>query len=516
MNLQIGAKWGVVSSLIWGLTAVEVSAETASGSVFDDRNRNEQRDPGEPGIAGVRVSNGGTIVTTDAAGRWQMEVSDDEIVFVIKPSGWITPVTDDQRPKFFYIHKPYGSPESKYPGVAPTGPLPETIDFPLHRQQEPETFQVIFFGDPQPRDQKELDYIAHDVIEELIGTDARFGVTLGDILFDDLSLFENNNATVGLVGIPWYNVIGNHDLNMESPNDRFSDETFHRFYGPNYYAFDYGQVHFIVLDNVEWLGPEESYRGGLDAAQLQFVADDLRSVPADRLVVLSMHIPLTGMGNRHELYRLLEDRPYSLSLSGHTHWQAHQFIGEEDGWMGKTPHHHIVNVTVSGTWWRGEKDEVGIPHATMRDGAPNGYSILTFDGHEATFDFRAARAPADYQMNIYAPEAVSRGDLAATPLWVNFFAGSEKSQVSWRIVGATDWQKMERTPAPDPAYVATRTREMTANPDAPALNAPIDSEHLWRAWLPASAEAGVWRVEVRCRDMYGRDHFGQRVLRIEP
>ena len=42
--------------------------------------------------------------------------------------------------------------------------LPESVDFPLYPQREPETFKAILFGDPQPRDQQEVDYIAHDVL----------------------------------------------------------------------------------------------------------------------------------------------------------------------------------------------------------------------------------------------------------------------------------------------------------------------------------------------------------------
>lgn len=88
------------------------------------------------------------------------------------------------------------------------------------------------FGDPQPRNQKEVDCIAHDFVEELVGTDASFGVTLGDIVFDGLDLFESQAATIGLIGIPWYNVIGNHDINYDAKNDRTSDETFERNFGP--------------------------------------------------------------------------------------------------------------------------------------------------------------------------------------------------------------------------------------------------------------------------------------------
>ena len=92
-------------------------------------------------------------------------------------------------------------------------------------------------------------------MEELIGTKAKFGVTLWRISCStDLSLFERNNAIIGQIGIFWYNVIGNHDLNFDGPDDRTSDETFHRHFGPNYFAYEYGPVLFVALDNVKWNG----------------------------------------------------------------------------------------------------------------------------------------------------------------------------------------------------------------------------------------------------------------------
>lgn len=136
--------------------------------------------------------------------------------------------------------------------------------------------------------------------------------------------------------------------------------------------------------------------------------NDLALVPQEkRLVVLMTHLPVTEMENRTELFRLVEKRPVSLSISGRAHWQAHQFIDPGDGWQGEKPHRHVVNVTVCGTWWRGEKDERGIPHATMRDGAPNGYSIMTFDGTSHILDFKAAREPADCQFRIHAPNEIA-------------------------------------------------------------------------------------------------------------
>ena len=41
------------------------AAETANGTVFDDRNRNGIYDEGEAGVSGVAVSNGEEVVLTD-------------------------------------------------------------------------------------------------------------------------------------------------------------------------------------------------------------------------------------------------------------------------------------------------------------------------------------------------------------------------------------------------------------------------------------------------------------------
>ena len=100
--------------------------------------------------------------------------------------------------------------------------MPASVDFPLYPGDEPAVFRAILFGDTQPRNQKEIDYIAHDVIEELIGAEASFGITLGDVMFNNLSLFGSLNRAIALIGIPWYNVIGNHDLNFDSPGTSYA------------------------------------------------------------------------------------------------------------------------------------------------------------------------------------------------------------------------------------------------------------------------------------------------------
>ncbi len=506
------------SSITLSITAAADKSGTATGMVYHDLNRNSIHDENEPGLEGISVSNGREIVKTNAVGQWQLPHDDDTIFFVIKPSGWMTPVNKHQLPQFFYIHKPAGSPKTfRYKGVDPTGPLPRSINFALHKTDEPTEFKAIFFGDPQPSNIEQVDYIKHDIIEELVGTDARFGVTLGDIMFDKLELFPQSNADIALIGIPWFNVIGNHDLNMDADRDSDSDETFHRLFGPSYYSFDYGPVHFIVLDDVDWAkrNGKRGYHGGIDEEQMAFVKNDLALVPEKKLVCLMMHIPLPKVGNRRELYRLIEKRPHTLSISGHEHWHAHKYIGAEDDWRGDKPHHHIVNVTVSGTWWKGRKDEVGIPHTTMRDGAPNGYSIITFKDTEHVLEFKAARQPATYQMNVFAPDQVKATDTGKTQVYVNVFNGSINSTVKMRLSKSDQWITLKKVMETDPFYSATRQREISGKLSPRShLSGPIKSDHLWKANLPEGIAPGSHLIEINATDAYGKMHLGKRIIRV--
>jgi len=504
-----------------------VDGQFASGVVFHDRNSNGKRDRFEFGIRGVAVSNGRDVVTTDWRGRYRIPVGDDTIVFVIKPEGWSTPIDANGIPRFYYIHKPAGSPaDLTYAGVSPTGPLPDRIDFPLHRQREPRSFRVILFADPQPYTFDELDYLDRDIIANVIGTDAAFGITLGDLVGDDLSLFGPLNEAIGKIGIPWHNVIGNHDLNFDVRSDADSDETFERVYGPPTYAFSYGKVHFIVIDDVVYEGERDAegsvgpYHAGISEQQLEFIENDLATVPSDRLVVLAMHIPFESpphaVAERSALFKILEKRPYTLSLAGHTHYQESRFYGPEAGFDGPQPHHQLIAATASGSWWLGAPDDVGIPYATMRGGAPNGYSVIQFDGHDYAIRFQAARRRADYQMNIFAPSATTSEAAANTEVLVNVFSGSARTRVEMRMGSDGEWILLHREARKDPYYLADIERDLQRNPRPRFFLPPaMESPHLWVGTLPARPPIGTYVIEVRATDMYGQVFHANHLIRIE-
>jgi len=490
----------------------------ATGTVFHDRDGDGQRDADEPGLSGVRVSNGRDVVATDAEGRYALAVEGDTEIFVIKPRGWMVPTGEHNLPRYFYLHRPDGSPTSRDPGIAPTGPLPDAIDFPLTPQDEPDTFRALFFGDTQVRTEREVEWLDADIVEQLVGFDGAFGVTLGDLVFDSLHLFDDLNRSIARIGLPWFSVVGNHDLNSDARVDELANETFNRVYGPADYAFDWGPVHFVVLDDVFWSWNEEKnrggYRGRATEETLAFIENDLAFVPKDTLTVFLMHIPLKGLDNATKLMALFADRPWTLSVSAHTHFAQEHWLGAGDGWTGERPHHHVINVTTCGSWWRGERDADGIPHTTMRDGGPNGYTIVTFDGADYRLDFRAAREPADRQMNVHVPDGLVAGRTGDTRVHVNVFAGGDRTRVDMRVDGG-DWAALDQVREPDPAYVALVEHEKTLNPPPkPALPAPIDCPHLWAGTLPGNLPAGEHLIEVRATDIWERRVLSSRALSV--
>jgi len=497
-------------------TSVQPDQPMATGVVFIDLNNDGKFDGGDTPFSGVRVSNGYDIATTDQQGRYRLPIAPDTILFVIKPTGFHCEHNANKLPQFFYIHKPDGSPALKFPGSKPTGDLPKSIDFPLYKNAEPEAFKILLFGDPQPRDQKEVDYVAQDVVKDLIDSkEHAFGVTLGDIAFDNLDTFETLNQTIALIGIPWHNVLGNHDLNLDATDRKHINETFEATYGPTYYSFNYGQVHFVVLDTIGWQrandrSPKMQYKPVLGDRQLAFVKRDLAEVPDSQLVVLLMHVPIISLEDKAELFQLIEERDYCVSISGHTHDHRHLFLGKADGFNGLEPHHHIVNVTVSGSWWSGAKNENGIPHTTMPDGAPNGYSIMTFDDAGYRLDFRAAGQSADDQLRIDLPTTVAADKTAATDLWVNVFNGSEKSTVKIQVDGTGPWALLEQVKEVDPYY--RRLVKRDKNTERPLFR-PAKSEHLWKGKLPA-IEPGVHVIMAETVDRHGRTYRAQRSIRV--
>lgn len=508
------------------LCQLTITAQTVEGYVYEDSNQNGKRDHTENGIPEVAVSNGVKVVLTNEEGKYKLPLENDAIISVIKPSGYKVVTDENNLPQFFYIHKPSGSPNLEFKGVAPTGKLPKSVDFGLLPSEENQEFTALIFGDPQPYNLKEIGYFKKGIVAELEGLkNVAFGLSLGDLVGNDLELFNPYIEAVKQVGVPWYNLLGNHDLNFDAETDPLSDETFEAHFGPANYAFNYGNVHFIILDDVLYPDPrgKQKYWGGFRKDQLEFVKNDLKYVPKDHLVVLAFHIPISepnGDGfrdqDRKKLFKLLNRFPHTLSLSAHTHIQRQDFFGKEKGWKQTTPHHHYNVGTTSGDWYSGKLNQKGIPISTMRDGTPNGYAFIHFDGNQYRIQYKAAGKPQEFQMKIFAPKVVAKGRKAKAGIFVNFFMGSKNDKVRYRIDNG-EWKEMTHVETVDPSYVELVREWDTTEELMPGRRSsnPVNSTHLWCGKIPTDLETGTHQIQIEATDMYGKTHTAENSYRLE-
>lgn len=529
--------------------AVAQRPAIATGTVFEDSSGKGARRSGDRGIAGVLVSNGRDVTTTTTDGRWRLPIAPGDSLFVIKPTHWTTPLGDGGVPKFTYLHHPLGTPRGRTyrdAGVEPTGLLPASVDFALQRRDESSRFDALLVTDTQPENSAELNYFREDILPSMMGCRAAFGINHGDVMFDDLSLFPRYLQILSATGIAWHHSPGNHDMNQESPDDRFSRETWKRVFGARHYAFQHGGATFIVLDNVHYLGfkpgaPHSGeYKGMIGDRQLAFVRNVLRHVAPDTLVVVSMHIPLVSFQDprstrdntvdRAALLRLLAGRP-SVSFSGHMHTTEHHYLELRQGGRDVPPHHHHVLTAASGGWWSGPYDRRGIPAADSPDGSPNGFHVLTVDGNRYATRFVPAAEKAAGQLRVLvdgpAQRAAvgshgTRGRVWGTPvpadalpdseLVVNVFDGGPKTRVAAEI-GGRPLVAMQRAGVADPFIVDMFARQAAHR--KPWVEA-VCSSHVWTGRLPAGLEPGAHRVTVRASDEYGREHVAHSVIEVGP
>jgi len=483
------------------------AATQVSGRVFDDANSNGKQDSGEHGVEGVGVSDGIAITWTDDKGLYRLDAtSGGGQLFVIKPAGWQVGVLANGLPGFW---QSLPAPQ--------TSELP-SVDFPLQREPpSDQDLDVLVFADPQPKTVVDVGFYQRDIVEPLQGkTSATLGLTLGDIVNDDQSLYPQINAATTSLGIPWLHVPGNHDRDHDAASDADSLRTYHHAFGPDTFAWEESNANFVMLDDVIQQDDEKkSYIGGFRAEQFTFLETYLAHARKDRLLVLAFHIPLFDQedrdtfrdADRERLFSLLLPFQHVLILSAHSHTQQHWYHDASTGWHGKKPLHEYNVGAACGAYWSGVKDAEGIPDSTMADGTPNGYATMRVaaDG-SYSLAWHPARLGQDdasrtQAMSLHAPKVLRAGAYPAWGIYANVYMGQDDTRVEYRV-DAGDWRPMKRVLVPDPGLqvenmrddLATTLRGFDRSPEA------TPSFHLWRGALPTNLAPGMHAVDVRAFD----------------
>lgn len=391
----------------------ETGGQTITGFVFDDVNRNGIYDEGEAGVEGVLVSNGLQWTATVADGLYEIAVREDMNLTIVQPSGWRVPTNEKLVPQFFYIHKEGGTGyDMRFGGLPDTGPAPSAVNFPLIREgAAADSFTCAVLGDPQTYSNEQLGWFRDSVVADIVKDGLSPGdcmIHLGDVVGDDLGLLDRLLRITSATGLPQWMVIGNHDIDFDARTNDDKSDSWRRLYGPNYYAFEQGNVLFVALDNLYFpCGEEDVARGRMNCAegrrpnynarlteeQFIWLEGLVERTPENRLIVLMHHAPFVSFvdagSGQHQtdeltrIYKIVEGRE-ALSLSGHTHTIENHSPGQLfDGWtentgIGPLPFRHIVAGAASGAWFQGDFNVDGVPMSLSRLGAPMGYLNLDF------------------------------------------------------------------------------------------------------------------------------------------
>jgi len=438
---------------------------------------------GGQGIAGVAVTDGFNVVTTDKNGKYELASHKEaEFVYISLPAGYAIP--NEKGVANFY--KRIETKSSSF-----------QADFSLEKLKiDDRKHGFVVWADTQMISKADAEQLKQQSAPDLKALVASYpsdilfhGIGCGDLVWDKFELFEDYKEAMQISGVPFFSVLGNHDMDLDARTDDYSSKTFKKQFGPTYYSFNRGDIHYVVLDDVFFIGTAKKYIGYLTEDQLQWLEQDLALVKPGSTVVVSLHIPtITGnarrykkdeelggsVSNRKQLYKLLE--PFKVHImSGHTHFNENW---EEGNIM---EHNHG---TVCGAWWTGP---------ICGDGTPNGYGVYEVDGSEIKWYYKSTGFKKDHQLRIYG-----KGKSKDYPdeIMANVWNWDKTWKIEWFEDGVAKGA-MEQRVALDPWAV-----ELYAGPQLPKKHKfvePTLADHMFFAKPSDHAK----EVVVKATDRFG-------------
>ena len=328
-----------------------LSATTISGIVFNDTNGNGLRDKSEVGMKGVVISDQVNVVQTDVNGFYQIPATKGfGFVFISLPQGF-------KSSRSFYHKIDLGSNNAQ-------------VDFPLVKTSTHAQFTFIHASDTHISDNSLDRMQKFKAVVDSVRPD--FVLVTGDLVKDALrvpekeatSLYELYKTETLKFSVPIWNVPGNHEIfgierelsKVSAQHPLYGRKMYRSYLGPDYYSFNYGGIHFIALNSLDF--DDMWYYGSIDSVQRGWLKKDLAALPPTTPVITFQHVPFlsgglsisgyteTGPGrtlerekgqlkfrhvvsNAHEVITILRTHPFPLALAGHHHSRQKFFLETE-------------------------------------------------------------------------------------------------------------------------------------------------------------------------------------------
>ena len=372
--------------------------------------------PDGTGVKDVIVSDGYEFAVTDAEGVYQLKSK--------KQLGYV----------FFTLPANYeAQADGVFPRIYETTKLgdtaPERIDFTITPVSGQENFKILFLGDMHLANRTNDLNQFYDLTKDITtyrtthGTENVYGITLGDMTWDIYWYtkkygFAEYRETINdkVKNMQIFHIIGNHDNDYLATNNVAAKMMYRTTISPNYYSFNIGQVHFVVLDNIDCSTYDgttsRNYVQQVVNEQLTWLANDLKYVDKSTPIVLMMHAPLYYPGSATGFYMDLKNGNELLSVlsgyevhfvTGHTH-KNYNITPSDAVTQGNNVYEHNVGAVCGDWWWSGYLS----PGCLMApDGTPAGYAIWDFKGKTPSYIYKGTLMDESVQFRSYDLNNVS-------------------------------------------------------------------------------------------------------------
>lgn len=355
--------------------------------------------------------------------------------------------------------------------------------------------RAAFVGDPQVDNETELEYARKSIYRELRGRkDLDLVIVLGDLVNDNPDLISPSVAILDSLPCPWFAVPGNHDFDVYPDKNRRRDlVTWRQVVGYEDTTFVLGKVRFALANNVVYHG-RGGYEGRFNDSQMKWLDSLSRVTPKDVQMVLATHIPVSYGRQRDSLASMFAGHREVLWVCGHTHTVARHTV-DADGRVEE-----MIAGATCGSWWRGVKDEYGIPYSLQNCGAPRGYFVTDFSRKGCRHEYSPVGVADECSAYVRTAEE------GAECLFVNVFGGHKDGSV--RVV-APGLGRVSLTRTSDVACevrdvisynnsISRADRKKRKSEFIPLRR--MKSPHLWMVELPAGVR--LKEVKILYEDQY--------------
>ena len=366
------------------------------------------------GIAGVAVTDGINITRTDANGNYKLlSNATAEFVYISLPSGYDVPMNGGT-PDFYVSVPDKFQPE-------------QVINFELKKSARDDyRHTMIAWADPQVYNEDELP-LAENAAKDVAALAKQsetpvYGVVCGDIVGDHPEHYDAIKKMLSDTNVPFFFAAGNHDMTYNVRSNDLSKERYKKTFGPDYYSFNRGKIHYVILDDVFYVGRTYWYIAYLPGKQLAWLQQDLAGVPAGSTVVVALHIPTSTrstqaeepvrdvMQNRQYLYDML--KPYNAHIfAGHMHYNDNFVISDS-----LFEHDHAA---VCAEFWQ-------TPQCS--DGCPQGYGVYEINGDNIQWYYKSVGYDKNFQFTAYP---VGKNPEKPTAITVNVWNYDPQWKVNW-------------------------------------------------------------------------------------